>query len=201
MRSQLLSEMRAPPCKTEEEIQEWLSFREEEINECDRRYEISFRRLLRYSSLVVIYTLMESNLSLIAKQISERKKLALDLDDLKAKDQVKQFKKFWTCVAGLNWWEDPGWQVLRDIEQLRHCIVHRNGVLRENDAQIRQLAKKRDSGVRVVKSNDLKDTDSVDKAEVDEGYCLRAIEQMSGLLKQIFDRAGCFGPDHVVVGA
>lgn len=197
-RSQLLAENRTPPNTPDESVQEWLCLSQLEIDECDRRYAVNFRRMLRFTVLINIYTLVESNLSLLAQEIKSRKRLALDLEDLQAKSLVKRFKKFWTRVAGLSWWNDPRWCTLQDIEQLRHCIAHRNGVVRVNDGRIKQLLR-RDCGVRLVDVNDrLADPDEADVLEIEEWFCRQAVDQMRVLFDEIFNRAGCFGPDHIL---
>ena len=106
-RSQVLTENRTPPDTSDESVQEWLCERQQEIDECDRRYVVNFQRILRFTILMSVYTLVESNLSLLAQEIMNRKALTLDMEDLQAKNLVKRFKKFWTKVAGLSWWSDP----------------------------------------------------------------------------------------------
>jgi len=198
-RSQILAENKTPPDASDESVQEWLAGRQEEINECDRRYAVDFRRILRFTTLMSVYTLVESNLSFLAQEIRKRKCLAIDMMDLQAKNLVKRFEKFWTKVAGLLWWSDPRWDALQDIEQLRNCIAHRNGVVRENDGRIKQLLPC-NRGVCLVGMNDvLADPDEAGMLEIEERFCREAVEQMSSLFDEIFNRAGCFGPGRVVM--
>jgi len=198
-RSQILAENQSPSDSSHESLQEWLCLHEQEVDECDRRFEVHFRRILRFSVLMSAYTLVESNLSLIAAEMKARKKLALDMMDLQAKNLVKRFEKFWTKVAGMDWWVDTRWDSLKDIEELRNCIAHRNGVIRDSDGRIRQLLN-RDCGIHLVDVNDkLADPDDAGTLEIEEGFCKNALRDMKGLLNEVFERADCFGPDHVVV--
>ena len=200
-RSQILTENPTPPDVSEEQVQEWLCERQQEIDECDRRYAVDFRRTLRFMAIITVYTLVESNLSLLAKEIVKRKGLSLDMEDLLARNLVKRFQKFWTKVAHLPWWPDPDprWDALKDIEELRNCIAHCNGVVGEKDDRIKTLLQ-RDCGVRLVGRNDpLTDPDEAGTLEIEEGFCRLAVQEMKALFDEAFNRAGCFGPDHIVV--
>lgn len=199
-RSQILTENQTQPdASSDESVQEWLCLRQQAVDECDRRFAIDFRRILRFTVLMSVYTLVESNLSLIATEMTKRKTLALDMMDLQAKNLVKRFQKFWTKVAGLPWWRDSGWDLLKDIEELRNCIAHRNGVVGDRDGRIKQLLP-RDRGVRVVDVNDRQaDPDEAGTLRIEDRFCREGLEQMKILFGEVFERAGCFGPDHVVV--
>ena len=198
-KNQIHSDNPAPPDTSDESVQEWLCLRQQDIDECDRRYTVDFRRILRFTALMNVFTLVESNLSLLAQEIAKRNNLALDMEDLQAKGLVKRFSKFWSKVAKLQWWEDPGWNALQDIEQLRNCIAHRNGVVQENERRIQGLLSS-NRGVRKVGLNEhLADPDEAGTLEIEERFCREAVEQMTALFRDIFNRAGCFGPDHVRV--
>ncbi len=198
--SQVLTENRTPPDSSDESEREWFCVRQHEIDECNQRYAIDFPRILRFTVLMSIFTLVESNLSLLAQEIMKRKDFALDMEDQQVKNPVKRFKKFWTKVARLpSWWSDPRWGELLDIEELRNCIAHRNGVVEKRDGRITQLLP-RGCGVRLVALNDpLADPDEVGTLEIEERYYREAVKQMTALFDEIFNRAGCFGSDHVVV--
>jgi hypothetical protein len=198
IRSQILTQYQTPP-DTSEEVEEWLSMRQAEVDECDRRFTVVFRRILRFTVLMSVYTLVESNLCLISKEMTKRKNLKLDMMDLKAKNLVKQFEKFWTKVAGLHWWTDDRWDLLKDIQKLRNYISHRNGVIIQSDNRIKQILQ-RNCGVRLVDVNDrLTDPDEKGTLEIEERFCREGLEKMKSLFDDIFQRAGCFGPDHIVV--
>jgi len=198
-RTQILIENCSPPDTCGESIQEWLCLRDQEIEECDRRFAVDFRRILRFTVLMSVYTLVESNLSLLATEMTNRKTLALGMMDLQAKDLVKRFEKFWTKVANLPWWSDDRWCLLKDIQELRNCIAHRNGVIGKSDGRIKQLLR-RNCGVGLVDVNDrLTDPDDAGTLDIEARFCREALEQMKALFEEVFQRAGCFDPDHVVV--
>lgn len=198
-RCQILADNRGPSEKSDKSVQLWLAERQLEIDECDRRFAVDFRRLLRFTVIVATYTLVESSLLLISQEIAKRMDLSLAVSDLRAKDLVSRFRKFWTKVAGLRWFKDIRWERLRDIQELRNCIAHRNGVIRENDGRIKTLLT-HDLGVRLVDANDwLVDPNEAGTLEFEERFCRLVLEEMTGLFVAVFDNARCFGPDHVVV--
>lgn len=194
-RAQILRENESPPDASEDSVQQCLAERDAEIWACDRQYTIDFRRILRFTTLMSVYTLVESNLFLLTQEIASRNRLMLDMGDMRANDLVERFKKFWTKVAHLPWWPDPNWEALKSIEELRNCIAHRNGVVRDNDGKIRQLLQ-RDLGVRLVGVDDrLADPAEAGTLDIEERFCREAVGQMVGLFEGIFNRAGCFGTD------
>jgi hypothetical protein len=197
MRAQILSEQR--PDDTDDAVEQWISLQQAELDNCDRRFTQLFQQSLRFSVVISTFTLIESNLSRMAGEMCQRLHLNLGMEDLQAKDLVKRFEKFWTRVAILPWWNDPRWEKLKEIEELRNCIAHRRGLIRENEQRIRNLVS-RHRGVSIIGINDpLVDPDDAGAVRIEESYCLAAVQEMAGLFKEIFERAGCFGPDHLVV--
>jgi hypothetical protein len=200
LRSGLVSQLKIPKGATEDEVQELLSEHANDIDDCDWRYKFAFARLLRFSTVVMCFTLVESNLSRVANEMSRRRNLTLCLSDLQAKDLVKRFKKFWTRVANLSWWDDDvRWNLLQDVEQLRHCIVHRNGIIRENEKRLPELVR-RGTGVRLLGANEhLVDPDDVGTLVVEHSFCRLIIDELTVLFREVFDQAGCFGPEAPIV--
>ena len=199
-RAEIGSGLTIPPGASGEDVQELLSQHEYEIEGCDHRYKIAFARMLRFSVVIMCFTLVESNLSRIAREIVKRNQLSLDMEDLQAKNLVKRFEKFWTKVAGLTWWQDTSkWELLKDVEELRNCIAHRNGVVRDNDARVRRMIKDT-VGVGLVSPNDaLVDPDDAGTVVIEARYCRRIVEELAGLMNEVFERAGCFGPEHPII--
>jgi hypothetical protein len=182
MRAEILSNQ-APAEINEDAREEFLCLRQQELDGCDRRHRLIFRQTLRFSMIMSTFTLVESNLSRVAREIARRKHLPLDMEDLQAKDLVRTFQKFWTKVAGLSWWTDPRWDSLKDLEELRNCIAHRRGELRANEKRIHQLIG-RGTGVSVRAANDsLADPEDVGIIVVEEDFCRRAVQDMAGLFK------------------
>lgn len=194
IRSVIATQFKIPPGLRVDDEQFLLAEHFHDIDDCDQRYSLDFACMLRFSLVLMCFTLVESSLSRIAHQIARRKLLDLNLEDLQAKDLVARFRKFWTKVAKLSWWEDEvKWNLLKDVEQLRNCIAHRNGVLRENEKRVHQLIR-RDVGVRMLRPNDLLNPDRAGPVFVEERFCREAVASFASLIREVFDRAGCFGP-------
>jgi len=188
-----------PPGADDHEVQGLLSEHFDEIDEIDQQCRHVRARLLRHSVLVMCFALVESNLSRISGEIVNRKQLPLSLKELQAKDLVKRFQKFWTKVADLSWWDDHDkWNLLKDVEQMRHIIVHRYGVVRENERRRGQILAH--DGVCLLKTNDENiDPDDVGTLVVEDQFCEMAIDSMTSLMREVFDRADCFGPENLVI--
>ncbi len=150
MRAQILSE-RQPTDASYDDVQEWLSLQHTQLENCNRKFTGVFQQTLRFSVVTSIFSLIESNLSRVAMEICRRLHLNLDLEDLQAKDLVRRFKKFWSKVANLNWWDDPRWDALKDIEALRNCIAHRRGVVKKHEKRIENIAADEESHSSTLK--------------------------------------------------
>lgn len=199
MRSVIGGEFKLPPDLSVDDEQFLLADHFGDLDDCDRRDKFEFAGMLRFSIILMTFTLVESSLSRIAREITRRKQLDLDLEDLQAKDLVSRFRKFWMKVAKLPWWEDDtNWNLLKDVEQLRNCIAHRNGILRNNEKRVHQLMQ-RNVGVRLLNSNESLDSDRPGSVFVEERFCREIIDRFVTLVRQVFDRAGCFGPAQVSV--
>ena len=195
-RAEIGSGLTIPPGASGEDVRELLSQHEYEIQGCDHRYKIAFARMLRFSFVIMCFTLVESNLTRMARRIVKEKQLSRDMEGVRAKNFVERFEKIWTKVAGLTWWQDTSkWDVLKDVGELRHCIVYANGVVRDKDTRVRRMIKDA-AGVGIVSPNDaLVDPDDVGTVVIEERYCRRIVEELAGLMNEVFERAECFGPE------
>ena len=196
VRSQVVTELGTGPQKGEDP-EEGIARCNQEIGDVDIRYRHAFTRIMRYSFVTMCFTLFESNLSRIARRIVQQRQLDLNMEDLKAKHLTKRFKKFWTKVVALEWWpeQDSRWTMLQDVEEIRNCITHRYGVVRENEKRIHELVARK-VGVRLIDLNDeLVDPDDEGSITMDAEFCLHVVKELSALVGEIFDRAGCSGQD------
>jgi hypothetical protein len=182
-------------------IEEWFCGHQAEIAECDRRSMLVCRQILRYSFLVSLSTLIESNLSRIVKEMVKRKGLNRGMVDQKNSQNsiVDRFKDFWTNVANLPWDDDAMWKNLMDIKETRNCIAHGNGRPRKLDKRVLRLIDKNE-GVRLTTQNDPGiDPDEAGLLQIEERFCQTAVNSMIQLFFSIFERAGCFGPEIAIV--
>ena len=92
-------------------------------------YEETFPRILRSSFFVSAYSLMESKMAIICKQLEKDKQIPISWSDLKG-DTLDQFKLY--CkLAGLELsYDSMDWQEIQNYCMLRNCIVHNRGLIR-----------------------------------------------------------------------
>ena len=83
-------------------------------------------RLVGYSAITLIHTLVETQLTATANRLRELHGYSLKVNDLRG-DPVERAKIYLTKVAGIPVGSDNGWQVLQDLAELRNIIVHRRG--------------------------------------------------------------------------
>lgn len=202
LRSEIASRgVSVPPNSSEQEVQGILSEHWAEIDQCDWQYGVTFSRLLRYAIVVLCFTLIESNLTRIAREIASRRSCNCSLSGKHAKTLVAEFQKTWTS-AGLVWWDDHRWKQVDELRELRHCLVHRHGVPKDDPAEepnLRQLLQ-RDAGVRLLSTTDnMVDPDDVGAVVIEHCFCESIIKDLTALVREVFDRAGCFGPEFPVV--
>ncbi len=97
-----------------------------EEGELDSKFKHWLPRLVGYSAITLIHTLVETQLTATANRLRELHGYSLKVNDLRG-DPVERAKMYLTKVAEIQVGSDSGWQVLQDIAELRNIIVHRRG--------------------------------------------------------------------------
>ena len=91
-------------------------------------YAETFPRTLRSSFFVSAYSLLESKMALICRQLKKDKQIPIGWSDLKG-STLDQFK-FYCKLAGLEIsYSSKSWQEIQHYCILRNCIVHNNGFI------------------------------------------------------------------------
>src|SRR3989338_2975782 len=83
-------------------------------------------RLLGYSAVTLIHSVVEAQLTATATRLRQLHGYSLKMNDLRG-DPLERAKIYLTKVAGIQVGSDNGWQVLQDLAELRNIIVHRRG--------------------------------------------------------------------------
>ena len=99
------------------------SFEEAEIKS---KFKHWLPRLAGYSAVMLIHSIVETQLTATANRLRELGGYKLKPNDLHG-DPVERAKLYLTKVAGIEVGLDSGWQVLQDLGELRNMIVHRRG--------------------------------------------------------------------------
>jgi hypothetical protein len=79
-----------------------------------------------YSALVLLHSLVETQLLAYAKRLRKQRGLQLDVSDIKGQG-VAALKTYFTKAAAVPIGQDLGWQELKNLQDLRNIIVHRRG--------------------------------------------------------------------------
>lgn len=199
IRAQIVSELGTGPA-IDEEPEEWLSRYDEEVGSIDIRYQIAFSRVMRFSFVVMAFTLLESNLIRIANEISRRRGLGQKWNCAQGTTVLQCFEKFW-IEASLPPWEEGTWTLPDQVRALRNVIAHRNGWLAEDrsnqratrdDDIVRELMSE-NVGVSLVEDGPLIDPDDIGSVMIKHDFSPVIVQRFILLIKYIFDRAGCFG--------
>jgi hypothetical protein len=107
--------------------------------------DISFKywlpKLAAYSVLVLLYSIVETQLVAYSRRFGQSKASVFDPNDLKGSvlDRVRLYVK---KVAGLDLSENKRWQSLKDLQDLRDIVVHRAGKPGDKIAQVEQMIKR-----------------------------------------------------------
>jgi hypothetical protein len=126
--------------KAKAEFETWLdeeskTLSPEEHDEFNESYEQeywdyaeTFPRILRSSFFVSAYSLLESKMAIICRQLKKDKQIPISWSDLKG-DTLDQFK-IYCKLAGLELlYNSKTWQEIQHYCMLRNCIVHNRGLI------------------------------------------------------------------------
>jgi hypothetical protein len=88
--------------------------------------ELSMPKVLSYSIITYLHSLLEVHLMSLANRLRKEKNIDLKINEM-AGNGVERSKVYLTKVVGLKIADDPSWQTLRDLTTIRNLIVHRMG--------------------------------------------------------------------------
>ncbi len=158
------------------------------LQELRTQYEFAFPRILAFSTISLTYAVVESRLIALANFMREREDQALKISEFKGSSLEKSavyFKK----VLGVSINADPSWQHLKDLEFLRHVIVHKAGKIGQD-----QDARKHLAGIqqRVGGLVDLDEELGGIHAElrIEFDACLHYVRKAHGFFDRIFQATG-----------
>ncbi|MBI5301389.1 MAG: hypothetical protein HY868_04560 [Chloroflexi bacterium] len=159
----------------------------EEIDSVKEIYENYFPHFLRYSLIVTIVMILETQMIRLCDKIKLDRGLSMRSKDLKG-DTLNQCKRYLEDVANLSL-EQSLWDHIVDLSKVRNCIVHAMGDIElSNDRNhLRELVR-RNQGLRIG------DTvfSGLEKNILDLSpeYCRRSIQNVLTLFDNIFKAAG-----------
>ena len=116
-----------------------LSGTESEMDDAERQFaseqvellvEEVLPRFFRGPYLIALWALFESGMIELADYLAQRKQLPLKLRDVRGRDPVEQWNKYFTHVASFPLGvAESTWENLDELRQVRHILAHANGRL------------------------------------------------------------------------
>lgn len=179
--------------KTEfEKIQEWAKQESVEYGEYDIavdelkwEYEYYFPRSLRYSFIVLLYLVVEKQLTQLCKIIQAGDNLPIKANDLRG-DIIERSKTYIHKVAGVSM-NEVDWTKLSDLSVVRNCIVHTMGeIVESKDRAYLQKMVSANIGLSTG-SDEFLDNN---RLQLSKEYCSTAVHNMQVFFDQLFDAAG-----------
>jgi len=147
-------------------------------------YYDEFPYILHNSFFVSAYFLLEYDIGMICRDLKDRHKIPISLSDLKP-DLLKRAKLYYK-LAGLDLSCDM--QILQEITdyaRVRHCIVHSNGLLKENDKDYKALIEyinKRG----LIKKRQIISNDAEQEIGLTEKFCKEAVDTMQKFVDAVY---------------
>ena len=116
-----------------------LSSAESEMDDAERQFaseqvdvlvEEVLPRFFRGPYLIALWALFESGIIELADYLAQRKQLSLKLRDIRGRDPIEQWNKYFTHVVNYPLGvAESTWQRLDELRQVRHVLAHANGRL------------------------------------------------------------------------
>ncbi len=175
-----------------EKVEEWAKQESVEYGEYDIavdelkwNYEYYFPRSLRYSFVVLLYLVVEKQLTQLCKIIQEGHNLPIKANDLRG-DIIERSKTYIHKVAGVPK-NDVDWTKVGDLSVVRNCIVHTMGEIVESKDKA-YLQKMVSANIGLSTGND--EFFDSNRLQISRKYCSKAIREMQVFFDQLFDAAG-----------
>jgi len=173
-----------------EDAAELADERQQELAGLDDRFS-AYSRIHRYSFIITLFILVETQLRAVCDEISKRKKLELRMNDLRG-DLRERTKTFLEKVATVLDISNGTWETMADLQKVRDCIVHTDGTVEESRDRdyIRNLiGRKEGLGMMPTALDE-------GKLSIECSFCEQALKAVTEAFREIFEKAGCFGLDH-----
>jgi hypothetical protein len=147
-----------------------------------------FPRCLRYSFVVFLYSVVETELESLCSELRKRRKLS----DGPASGKVtplEQCKTFLSRNYTLDFGRIPAWEALLTLEKVRDCIAHTGGrVEASRDKEFLETKAKSCGGLSISDQPVFKD-----RLYIEQEFCLSSTDAAITFFDLVFEPTG-FGP-------
>lgn len=160
---------------------------EADVDETKWIYENYFPRFLRYSLIMTLVMILETQLVKLCDSIKVKRNLSVRSKDLKG-DTLNQCKKFLESVAKLSL-DQALWNRVIDVSKVRNCIVHSMGDIELSNDKNRLLDLVRANQGIAVGDTVFQGLER-NTIFISSEYCAQSIQHVAMLFDNIFDGAG-----------
>ncbi len=143
-----------------------------------------FPRCLRYSFVVFLYSVIETELISFCREFSKRRNLP-DLNLQGKKFSFERCKPFLSKTVGIEIGNVSAWNRLTFLEKVRNCIAHTGGIV-EDSKDKKLLKEAAGAGIGI--------TISEGRLDIESTYCKASTDAAIEFFRTAFDRGG-FGPE------
>jgi len=105
-----------------------------EVQGLEAKFRHWLPRLSAYTILILLHSILETQLAAYAERVGRTKKAAIRLKHIQGKG-IEQARLFLQAVSTIDVGSDPSWKRLEDLRELRNFICHRGGKLAESKEQ------------------------------------------------------------------
>lgn len=96
------------------------------------RFQFWLPRFSAYSSVTLLYTVLETQLAACAKVACSQKQASFQPNDVRGRG-IEAAVLYLARLGVCDLRQDPAWQTICDLGELRHLIVHRAGTKGQSD--------------------------------------------------------------------
>ncbi|MHB1082723.1 MAG: hypothetical protein ACYC67_25240 [Prosthecobacter sp.] len=172
------------------------SLDEDDIGECrahlghlEDRYEQDLKVTMRYSFVVFTHIVFETRFVAFCKDLHEERKLPMTLKEFKKVNKpegtIKDAKNYLKEHARLDFGTVPEWCQLMNMQKIRDCIVHTNGVVDEmrddKKADLLNLIYQKE-GIALAEDNG--------RLALSAVFCQQQVGFIDGFFRTVFKKAG-----------
>lgn len=151
-------------------------------------YDSYFSRFMRYSLIVTLVVVLESQLTAICTELGKMRKIPLRAKDLKG-DTIGQSKRYLADVLNLHL-DFQLWERIADLVKVRNCIVHALGNVELSNDRNRLLdLVKLDSGLSLGETV-FSEVDAKDILYLSSEFCSQSIKIVEQFFDVLLDEAG-----------
>ena len=154
----------------------------------ESNFDDHFPRLLRYSIVTLLHTVVETQMFRLANYLTRKQGLSLTVNDCRERG-IKRTKLYLNKVMTLNVADDPAWKKLCDLNDLRDIIVHRRGLQgpRKHQQDVaKRLIKEYNEGLSLLGPEDSPESE----IEVSLDFCRCFLNTIEQFFRRLFQKAG-----------